>query len=61
MFEVFRMKARLPHKKRRFAFNYADKSKPVVFIDATSLGKAWIEFRRHHEMHAKKKDFIVLG
>ena len=55
------MKERLPHKKKRFAFNYVDKSKPAVFIDATSLGKAWIEFRRHHEMHAKKKDFIVLG
>jgi len=57
------MKARPPHNKRRFAFNHNVKSKknPVVLIEATSLGKAWREFRRHHVPHAKKKDYIVLG
>ncbi len=55
------MKERQQHDKSRYAFNYRNKSKPTVFIDATSLGKAWTEFRRHHEMHAKKKDYIVLG
>jgi hypothetical protein len=50
------------NKKRmqRFAFNYVDKSKPAVFITATSRGKAWRKFLREHEPDAKKKDFIIL-
>lgn len=54
------MKERKPHDKQKFMFNYRNKSKPPVLIEATSLGKAWTEFRRHHEMHAKRKDYIIL-
>lgn len=58
------MKERQSHEKRRYAFNHdiaTGKKDPVVFIDATSLGKAWKEFRRHHVQHAKRKNYIVLG
>lgn len=55
------MKARSPHNKIRFAFNYNGKpSRPAIFVEATSKSKAWKEFRRHHVPHAKRKDYIVL-
>ena len=55
------MKERRPHEKRRFVFTdrTKGKKKPDVIIHATSLGKAWREFRRHHVPHAKKKNYFV--
>jgi len=55
------MKAREPHAKKVFIFTWRGKAPLVVEIEATSLGKAWREFRRHYEPHAKKKHWTVLG
>lgn len=54
------MTGRHTHLKTRFVFNYIDKPKrPAIFVQATSLSKAWKEFRRHHVPHAKRKDYHV--
>jgi len=53
------MKARKPHQKNRYTFEYRGKPPKIIVIDATSNGKAWKELRRHHRSHAKKKDFKV--
>ncbi len=53
------MKARAPHEKTEFTFDYRGDDDPPISIHATCLGKAWRELRRHHEHHAKKKDYVV--
>lgn len=53
------MKARQPHAKKVFVFTYRGKADFVVEIEATSEGKAWREFRRHHVPHANKRQYSI--
>ncbi|MEE8113136.1 MAG: hypothetical protein V3T23_02160 [Nitrososphaerales archaeon] len=53
------MKERPKHVKRTFTFSRRGKRPHVVVIEATSKGKAWREFRRHHVTHAKKKEYAI--
>lgn len=53
------MKDREPHLKEGYTFTWRGNAEFVTKIPATSLGKAWKEFRRHHAPHAKKKDYAV--
>ncbi len=54
------MKDRKPHEKTKFTFTWRGKAEFVTEIEATSEGKAWREFRRHHVPHAKQKDYKVV-
>lgn len=53
------MRPREPHAKKVFVFTYRGKAKFVTEIEATSEGKAWREFRRHHVPHANKKQYLI--
>lgn len=47
-------------KKQAYVFKHRAKNPdPDVTIWATSRGKAWKEFRRHHVSHAKHKDYGI--
>ena len=47
-------------KKQAYVFKHRAKNpEPDVTIWATSRGKAWKEFRRHHVSHAKHKDYGI--